>query len=83
MLYTTSDEKDLPRFVTEKWIQVYDQSGRVNYNINKEIRIKTPMLRSDLCDYSDACIVVKGYIAVTEPNNAKRLMVYKLTMQKI
>ena len=83
LLDTTSDEKDLPRFVTEKWIQVYDQSGRKNYNINEEIRIKTPMLRSDLCDYSDAYIVVKGYIAVTEPNNAKRLMVYKLTMQKI
>ena len=30
------------------------------------------MLRSDLCDYSDAYIVVKGYIAVREPDDAKR-----------
>ena len=30
------------------------------------------MLRSDLCDFSDACIVVKGTITVTNPNNAKR-----------
>ena len=30
------------------------------------------MLRSDLCDFSDACIVVKGDIIVTSPNNAKR-----------
>ena len=30
------------------------------------------MLRSNLCDFSDAYIVVKGYIAVTAPNNAKR-----------
>ena len=60
-LDTTSDDKDLPRFVTKKWIEVYDQSGG-NYNVNKEIRIKTPMLRSDLCDYSDAYIVVKGNI---------------------
>ena len=30
------------------------------------------MLRSDLCDFSDAYIVVKGIIAVTNPNNAKR-----------
>ena len=30
------------------------------------------MLRSDLCDFSDAYIVVKGNIAVTEPNEAKR-----------
>ena len=36
-----------------------------NYNPNKEIRIKTSMLRSDLCDYSDAYIVVKGNITVT------------------
>ena len=59
LLDTTSDDKDLPRFVTKKWIEVYDQSGG-NYNVNKEIRIKTPMLRSDLCDYSNAYIVVEG-----------------------
>ena len=61
----------MPRFVTKKWIEVYDQSEK-NYNVNKEIRIKTPMLRSDLCDFSDAYIVVKGDITVTNPNNAKR-----------
>ena len=68
---TTFDDKDLPRFVTKKWIKVYDQSEK-NYNPNKEIRIKTSMLRSDLCDYSDAYIVVKGTITVTDPDNAKR-----------
>ena len=30
------------------------------------------MLRSDLCDFSDAYIVVKGTITVTNPDNAKR-----------
>ena len=35
---TTSDDKNLPRFVTKKWIEVYDQSGK-NYNVKKEIRI--------------------------------------------
>ena len=70
-LNTTSDDKDLPRFVTKKWVEVYDQSEG-NYNVNKEIRIKTSMLRSDLCDFSDAYIVVKGDITVTNPNNAKR-----------
>ena len=34
----------LPRFVTKKWTEVYDQSGG-NYNVNKKIRIKTSMLR--------------------------------------
>ena len=33
-----------------------------NCNVNKETRIKTPMLRSDLRDFSDAYIVVKGVI---------------------
>ena len=64
---TTFDDKYLPRFVTKKWIEVYDQSEK-NYNVNKEIRIKTPMLRSDLCDFSDAYIVVKGDITLTKTN---------------
>ena len=54
----TSDNKDLTKFVTKKWIEVYDQSEG-NYNVNKEIRIKTSTLRSDLCNYSDAYIILK------------------------
>ena len=71
LLDTTSDDKDLPRFVTKKWIEVYYQPER-KYNTNKEIRIETSMLKSDLCDYSNAYIIVKGDIIVTNPNNAKR-----------
>ena len=70
-LDTTFDNKDLPKFVTKKWIEVYDQSEK-KYSPNKEIRIETSMVRSDLCNYSDAYIVVKGTITVTNPNNAKR-----------
>ena len=44
---------------------VYDQSQE-NYDVNKEIRIKASMLRSDLCDFSDAYIAVKGDITVTK-----------------
>ena len=54
----TSGDKELRRFVTKKWIEVYDQSGK-NQNVNKEIRIKTPMLGSDLCHFSDSYIVAK------------------------
>ena len=53
-----------PTFVTKKWIEAYDQSEG-KYNINKEITIKTSLLRSDLYDFSDAYIVVKGNITVT------------------
>ena len=65
-----SDNKDLPEFVTKKWIEVYDQSEG-NYDVNKEIKIKTSMLISDLCDYSNAYIV-KGTISIVRPNGAKR-----------
>ena len=57
-LDVTCDNEDLPKFVTKKWIEVYDQSEG-NYNVNKEIRIKTSMLRSDLCDFSDVYIFAK------------------------
>ena len=38
-LDTTCDDKDLPGFITKKWVEVYDLSEG-NYNVNKEIRIK-------------------------------------------
>ena len=62
LLGSTFDK--VPRFITKKWIEVYDQSGKT-YNTNKQIRFKTSILRSDLCDYSDAYILVKGTITVT------------------
>ena len=40
----TSDNKDLPKFVTKKWSGVYDQSQGI-YDMNKVIRIKTSMIR--------------------------------------
>ena len=70
-LDTASDDKDLPRFVTKKWIEVYDQSEG-NFDVNKEITIKTSLLRSDLCDFNDAYIIVKGGITVGVPDNAKK-----------
>ena len=38
-LDTTSDNKDLPRFVSKKWIEVYDQSEG-NYNVTKKLESK-------------------------------------------
>ena len=65
-LDTTSD--NVPRFNTKKWTEVHDQSGGID-QINKQLRFKTSMLRSQLCDYSNAYIVAKGTINVTDPNN--------------
>ena len=37
------------------------------YSGNKNIRFKTPVIRSDLCDYSDVYIIVKGKIDLLPP----------------
>ena len=68
LLGTIPDE--VPRFITKKWVEVYDQSGSADdrYKPSKQIRFKTSMLRSDLCDFSDAYIVVKGDITLTKTN---------------
>ena len=71
LLDITSDDKDLPRYVTKKQIAVYDQSEK-NYKSNKEIRIKTSMLRSDLFYFSDAYIVVKGDITLEGDDDANK-----------
>ena len=59
---------NVPRFITKKWVEVYAQS-RGSCNTYKQIRFKIWMLRSNLCDNSDANIVVKGTITVTDINN--------------
>ena len=76
----TSDNKDLPKFVTKKWIEVYNQS-QGNYNVNKEIKIETSMLRSDLFHFNDAYIVNKN-IAVTETDSAKNKRINKVVTFK-
>ena len=70
-LNTTPDDKDLPRFATKKWIEVYDQS-RDNYSVSKEIRIKTSMLKSGLWGFSDAYIVVEGTSTLDGDNDANK-----------
>ena len=67
-LNTASDDKDLPRFVTKKWIEVYAQSEK-SYNPIKEIRIKT----SKHCKRNYYCCKTKNTNrnkATTFKNNA-------------
>ena len=70
-LDTTPDDKYLPWFVTKNCVEVYDQSGG-DGNVNKVIRIKTSMVRSDLCDFNDAYIVVEGDIILEGDNDANK-----------
>ena len=62
-----NDESNKPsKFKTRNWVEINDDI-RGAYTPNKQIRFKTAMLRSSLCDYSDAYILVKGNISI---NNA-------------
>ena len=69
LLDTTSN---VPKFITKKWIEIHDQSGNAEhkYKPSKQIRFKRSMLQSDLCDYKDAYIVVKGSITVADSDDA-------------
>ena len=51
------------KFKTRNWVEINNES-RGTYTIN-DIKFKTTMLRSNLCDYADAYILVKGTITIT------------------
>ena len=66
-----SESEQLSKFVTGEYVRVNSLSN--TYNENKSIRFKTPMLRSDLCDYVDAYILVNGTITVTANAGANNI----------
>ena len=51
------------KFQTKNWVETNDES-RGTYTSN-DIKFKTTMLRSNLCDYADTYILVKGTITIT------------------
>ena len=71
------------KFRIRNLIEINDES-REAYNVNSQIKFKTTMLKSSLCDYSDAYILVKGTISVnntaaagTAVNNDDKKVIYK------
>ena len=79
-----NDESNkLSKFRTKNWVEI-DDDIRGAYSPNKQIRFKTSMLRSSLCDYSDAYILVKGNITVNNTaadgaaaNNTNKKVIFK------
>ena len=51
------------KLIAKSWVEINDES-RGAYNVNSQIKFKTTMLKSSLCDYSDAYILLKGTITV-------------------
>ena len=62
LLSEDNESEQLSKFVTRQYVKVYSLSNMYNENIS--IRFKTPMLRSNLCNYFDVYILVKGTITV-------------------
>ena len=57
------------KFRARNWVEINHET-RGSYSPNKQIKFKTSMLRSSLCDYSDAYILVKGNITVNNSAGA-------------
>ena len=52
------------KFRTEYWLEINHESRGTYYNANSNIKFKTSMIRSNLCDYSDAYLHNKTTITV-------------------
>ena len=71
------------KFRTRNLVVINDES-RGAYNVKSQIKFKTTMLKSSLCDYSDAHILVKETISVnntaaqgTAANNTNKKVIFK------
>ena len=79
-----NDESNKPsKFRTRNSVEINNEA-RGTYSPNKQIKFKTSMLRSSLCDYSDAYILVKGNITVNNTavdsaaaNNTNKKKIFK------
>ena len=71
------------KFKTKNWVEINDES-RETYDVNSQIKFKTTMLKSSLCDYSDAYIHIKGTVTVNntaaadaDANNTNKKVIFK------
>ena len=79
-----NDESNKPsKFKTRNWAEMNDEA-RGTYSPNKQIKFKTSMLRSILCDYGDVYILVKGNITVNntaaagaDADNTNKKVIFK------
>ena len=80
LLYNTTNQPS--RFRTRNWVGINDESqGKYD---DSDIKFKTSMISSNLCDYSDACILVEGTITAANAatvdaavNNTNKKVIFK------
>ena len=83
IIYLLDNTSNQPStFRTKNWVEINDGSYEI-YSTGSQIKFKTSMIRSSLCDYRDAYILVKGTITVTNtgtaasPNNRNKKVIFK------
>ena len=57
-------QNEISKFRTRNWVATNDESQET-YKDSNQIKLKTSMIRSNLCDYSDAYILVRRTIIIT------------------
>ena len=71
-------DEDNPRFETKKWYIVNDYNNG-NYGLGDDVHsiiiFNTGIVKSFLCDFSDAYILVSGNIKVENGNDATRVAI--------
>ena len=75
IIFLGNKPNQLSKLRTKNWVEINNDS-REMYNPNSQIKFKTSMLKSSLCDYSDAYILVNEAITITgtgADDNAEKL----------
>ena len=67
LLNDSSNEES--KFATKKWYVIDSQTTKGKYKQGDTIKFETETIKSSLCDYSDAFILVTGNITVNADNN--------------
>ena len=63
----SSSEKS--KFATKNWCVTDSQTAKGKYNQKNSIKFETESIKSSVCDYSNAFILVTGDVTVTADNN--------------
>ena len=72
----SSSDNENSKFATQKWY-IIDSESKSNYLTDNEIKFLTSSLESNLCDYSDAYILVTGNINISGSNDSNTKIAFK------
>ena len=73
---SNASDNESSKLATRKWYAINDQNnteyGEGNEN-DSSIKFETKVIKANLCDYSDAYILLTGYITTTDGNTNIRV----------